>query len=157
MFGFDPVSFKTINLNKAETNGVEIFAKVKPVYGLELKANYTYTKALDKSPGSVNFDKKLIRRPTDKAGMYISYTFMNMFNLNTEIIYVGKREDTNFLTGSRIEMKDYILVNLAAHYNVFDFLRLNFRLDNLLNEDFEEIFGYATPGRSFYGGVSLNL
>ena len=27
MFGFDPITFKTININKAETNGVEVFTK----------------------------------------------------------------------------------------------------------------------------------
>jgi len=27
MFGFDPITFKTININKAETKGVEIFTK----------------------------------------------------------------------------------------------------------------------------------
>ena len=157
MFGFDAITFKTININKAETNGVEIFAKAKPLTGLELKANYTYTNALDKSPGSADYDKKLVRRPTDKAGLYISYTFMDKFNLNTEVIYVGKREDINFSTYSRIEMKDYTLINLAAHYNVLDFLRLNLRLDNLFDTDYEEVFGYATPGRSFYGGIRLNF
>jgi len=157
MFGFDAITFKTININKAETNGVEIFAKAKPLTGLELKANYTYTNALDKSPGSADYDKKLVRRPTDKAGLYVSYTFMDKFNLNTEVIYVGKREDINFSTYSRIEMKDYTLINLAAHYNVLDFLRLNLRLDNLFDTDYEEVFGYATPGRSFYGGIGLNF
>ena len=138
-------------------NGVEIFATAKPFTGLELKANYTYTNALDKSPGSAEYNKKLIRRPTDKAGLYVSYTFIDKFNLNTEVIYVGKREDINFSTYSRIEMKDYTLINLAAHYNVLDFLRLNFRLDNLFDTDYEEVFGYATPGRSFYGGIGLNF
>ena len=157
MFGFDAVTFKTININKAETNGVEFFAKAKPFTGLEVKANYTYTNALDKSPGSADYDKKLVRRPTDKAGLYVSYTFMDKFNLNTEVIYVGKREDINFSTYNRIEMKDYTLINLATHYNVLDFLRLNFRLDNLLDTDYEEVFGYATPGRSLYAGVGINF
>jgi vitamin B12 transporter len=157
MFGFDAVTFKTININKAETNGVEIFATAKPFTGLELKANYTYTNALDKSPGSADYNKKLIRRPTDKAGLYVSYTFIDKFNLNTEVIYIGKRKDMNFSTYSRIELKDYTLINLAAHYNVLDFLRLNFRLDNLFDTDYEEVFGYATPGRSFYGGIGLNF
>jgi vitamin B12 transporter len=54
-------------------------------------------------------------------------------------------------------MKDYTLINLAAHYNVLDFLRLNLRLDNLFDTDYEEVFGYATLGCSFYGGIGLNF
>jgi len=157
MFGFDAVTFKTININKAETSGAEVYVKIKPSNKLEVKLNYTYTKAIDKMPGSADFNKKLVRRPTDKAGLYVSYSFQNAFNINAEVIYVGEREDMDFSTYTRVEMKNYKLVNLAAHYNVLGFLRLNFRLDNLFDADYEEVFGYATPGRSFYGGLSLNF
>jgi len=157
MFGFDAVTFKTININKAETSGTEVYAKIKPSNELEVKLNYTYTKAIDKSPGSADFDKKLVRRPTDKAGLYVSYSFQNVFNINAKLTYVGKREDIDFSTYSRVEMSDYAIVNLAAHCYVLKFLRLNLRADNLFDTDYEEVFGYATPGRSFYGGLSLDF
>ncbi|MBK7629346.1 MAG: TonB-dependent receptor [Ignavibacteriales bacterium] len=57
----------------------------------------------------------------------------------------------------RTELKGYVLLNLAAHYDVFDFLRINVRVENLLNTDYEEVFGYATPGLSFYGGIKLSI
>ena len=119
--------------------------------------NYTYTNARDKSKGSFDFNKKLLRRPANKAGLYISYSFRDKLNMNTELIYVGESEDINFSTYSRVKMKDYMIVNLAAHYNVFDYLRLNFRLDNLFDSYYEEVYGYATPGISFYGGIGLNF
>ena len=57
----------------------------------------------------------------------------------------------------KTELKGYALLNLAAHYNIFDFLRLNARVENLLDTDYEEVFGYATPGLSFYGGINLTI
>ena len=155
MFGFDPVTFKTININKAETNGLEIFSKAKLSSELEMKLNYTYTNALDKSNGSADYDKKLIRRPAHKAGFYISFTFINDFNINMELIYVGKRDDMDFSTFSRVELIDYSIINFAAHYNLFEFLRLDLRIDNLLDKQYEEIYGYGTPGLSAYAGMKF--
>lgn len=57
MFGFDNVTFQTININKVETNGVEVFTKVILFNYLTLKANYTYTKAVDKSENTPDFGK----------------------------------------------------------------------------------------------------
>lgn len=156
MFGFDNVTFKTININKAETNGVEVFAKAILINDLTLKANYTYTKAVDKSENNANFDRKLLRRPENKAGLLIDYS-LKRANLNAELIWVGSREDFDFSSFTRIEMKKYMLINFAAHYNLFDFLRLNVRVENILNTDYEEVFGYGTAGLSSYVGINLTL
>ena len=124
---------------------------------LSFKINYTFTDARDTSPDSPDFDKKLLRRPESKLGFYTSYTFIPKANINAEVIWVGVREDVDFSTYQRTELKGYVLINLAAHYDVFDFLRLNARVENLLDTDYEEVFGYGTAGLSFYGGIKLSL
>lgn len=158
LFGFES-NFKTININKAETKGIEIYSTLKPFFGLDAKLNYTYTDAIDKSAGIQADERKLVRRPEHKIGGYISYSFSDRTNANVEIIYVGERDDIDFsnFTSKRIQLDSYVLLNLAAHYKLFDFLRLNVRMENLLDRDYEEVFGYGTPGISFYGGVSLNF
>ncbi len=158
MFGLDS-DFKTININKAETNGVEVFAKADLLKGLIIKANYTYLNARDKSEDTPDYNQKLIRRPENKAGMYISYTWNNIANLNIDIMYVGKRDELDFATypASRIVMPDYFLINLAAYYDLFSFLRLQGRIENLLDKQYEEIYGYGTSELSFYGGIYLRV
>ena len=155
MFGFDYVTFKTVNINEAVTKGLEFSIEAKPLDGIILKANYTYTDARDLSPNSANYDKKLLRRPESKLGFYTSYSFIPKANINAEVIWVGVREDINFSTYERTELKAYMLLNIAAHYNVFDILRLSLRVENLFDTDYEEVYGYATPGLSFYGGIKL--
>ena len=157
MFGFDNVTFQTININKVETNGVEVFTKVILFDYLTLKANYTFTKAVDKSENTPDYCKKLLRRPENKIGLLIDYSFIEKANLNAELIWVGSREDFDFSNFTRVEMKNYLLANFAAHYNLFNFLRLNIRIENLLDTDYEEVFGYGTAGLSFYGGIQLSL
>ena len=158
MFGFDPLTFKTININKAETNGLEIFTKAVLAQGFNVKANYTYTNAKDKSENTPDYDKKLVRRPEHKAGLFLSYSFTESTNANIEFIYVGEREEPDFINyPSRIIMPDYFLINLAVHYDLFSFLRLQGRIENLLDKQYEEVYGFGTAGFSVYGGISLRV
>ena len=158
LFGFDN-NYKTININKAETKGVEVYSTIKPFFGLVAKLNYTFTDAKDKSEGLAEEDQKLIRRPDHKIGGYISYNFSEKTNANVEVIYIGKRDDLDFSTfpSTRIQLDPYVLLNVAAHYKLFDFLRLNLRIENLLDSDYEEVFGYGTAGLSVYGGINVTL
>lgn len=157
MFGFDYVTFKTINIKQAVTKGLEVYLEAKPIDELSFKVNYTFTDARDTSPNSSDFDKKLLRRPESKLGFYSSYSFIPKANINAEVIWVGVREDIDFSTYQRTELKGYVLINLAAHYDIFDFLRLNARVENLFDTEYEEVFGYRTAGLSVYGGIKLTF
>ncbi len=95
MFGFDS-NFKTININEAQTDGVEVFANANLADGLIIKANYTYLDARDKSEDTPDYNQKLFRRPENKAGIYVSYTWNNVTNINIDVMYVGKRDDLDF-------------------------------------------------------------
>ncbi len=156
LLGFDK-SFRTININIAKTNGIEAYLTSRMSDKLEIKANYTFTRAKDESEGVSDRNRKLIRRPEHKTGLFVSYTINQNANINTELVYVGKREDIDFSTADRIELKDYFLLNLASHYQLLDWLRLNLRFENILDIDYEEVYGYATPGFSIYGGIKLSL
>jgi vitamin B12 transporter len=158
MFGFDPITFKSININKAQTRGVEVFTKAVILDQLDVKANYTYTDAVDKSENTVDYNQKLYRRPEHKAGLFFSYSFIKQLNANIEFLYVGEREEPDFVNyPARIVMPDYFLVNFSAHYDVLPFLRLQCRIENLFDKQYEEVYGFGTAGFSLYGGVSLKV
>jgi outer membrane cobalamin receptor len=36
-------------------------------------------------------------------------------------------------------------------------LRLQMKIDNLLNEDYEQVFGFSSPGISVRGGIAVNF
>jgi vitamin B12 transporter len=160
LFGYNQ-NGKTINIKKAKTRGVEIYLTAKPLSEFEIKMNYTYTNAKDESDGLPDEDRNLVRRPAHKIGGYLSYNFSPKINANAEVIYVGKRNDLIFdnitYTSSRTQLDPYVLINFATNYQVLEFLRLNLCLENILDSDYEEVYGYATPGFSIYGGVKLTL
>lgn len=160
LFGYDQ-NYKTINVKKAKTNGIETYFTTKLIDDFIFKLNYTFTNANDLSDGILDESRKLIRRPEHKIGSYVSYNFSRSSNVNLELIYVGERDDLIFdnttFTSSRIKLEPYLLLNLATHYQLTEFLRLNLRLENILGTDYEEVYGYATPGFSIYGGIKISL
>ena len=157
MFGMD-ANYKTININEAESNGVESFINYTESRLLSVKLNYTYTYAVDKSGGSVENGLRLIRRPMHKASVEVNYSPVEQLNLNGSVVYAGKREDKDFSgwTAVRVTLPDYTLFNLAASYKVTSYLSVTARLENIFNKYYEDILYYGTMGRNLALGVSLN-
>jgi len=158
LFGFDE-NFRTININKAETRGVEFYFILNLLKEISTKGNFTYTDSKDKSMNSPDKDLPLLRRPKIKASYEVNYSFNDKANINGEIIYAGERDDKDFsqFPVQRVKLKGYSIVNLAASYKLFDFLQLYGRVENLFDTDYEEVLGYATPGLSGYAGIKIGL
>jgi len=157
LIGYD-ANFKTINIDNAETKGVEISLSTASFFNFVLKGNYTYTETKDKSTGKDDSGKELLRRPKNKVAINLVYDNKD-FNGCLEIVNVGKRTDKDFgvYPVARVELKAYTLVNLSASYQLFKNLNLYVKADNILNEDYEEVLFYGTPERSFYGGIKFIL
>jgi vitamin B12 transporter len=158
LIGLDE-NFKSINIDNAKTEGIEFFSKINSFDFLSIKLNYTYTNAVNKSPNSQEFGQKLLRRPTHRAALFADYFILDRANLSLEIIYVGVKDDKNFSSfpAQRIKLGAYTLINISGHYQIFDFLKIFTRFENMLDKDYEEVYGYGTPGFSAFAGFKLNL
>jgi vitamin B12 transporter len=158
LIGFDE-NFVTVNIDKAETSGFELSTIFDNGEDLIVSANATYTKALDKSPGVIKENEELIRRPEYKANLNVNYSPISKLNLNLGIRYVGERVDLDFsqFPSNRVNLESYIIGDLAASYKLLDFLTIKARVENLLDEEYEEILFYGTLRRSFYFGAGLEL
>jgi len=158
MFGYD-ANYVTINIAEAESKGIELFMTAKFLEKVSVTANYTYNKTKDNYSNSDDFKKRLLRRPQDQLFVNINFNPTDIFNLNTQIKYSGKRDDKDFsfYPAQRVEMDDYAIVNLAASYKLLDYLQLTGRIENVFNKDYEEVLFYGTLGRSFYLGINFSL
>jgi vitamin B12 transporter len=158
LFGFD-ANFKTININKSESRGLETYLTLKPFDGLEIKSNYTYTKTKDLSENSPDKGLPLLRRPEHKGVVSVNYSFLKKFNTYFDASFVGKRDDKVFSGGQvhRVQLDSYILLNLAASYDIFNYLQLYAKVNNISDTYYEEVYGYATAGLSLYAGFKLKL
>ena len=134
-----------VNVSKAEAEGIELSASIRPCEDLLLRGNYTYTHTENK-----NTEEELLQRPKDKFGVDVNYRFGRKGNANLEVLYVGKRLDYG-----QVRLGGYALVNLAASYDINENLKLFGRIDNLFDRKYEEAKGFGTPGFSVFGGLKL--
>jgi vitamin B12 transporter len=71
--------------------------------------------------------------------------------------WVDKRIDKDWSTSSRRKLDDYFLVNLNSSFKLRKNLELFARIENLLDEKYQEAYGYSTPRFSIYGGIRLSF
>jgi vitamin B12 transporter len=146
--------FTYFNVQKARTAGVEAFADLRPAEALNVRIGYTILDTEDVTTG-----EDLIRRPEEKVTLHANYRFGERGHLSMTGIYVGDRTDKDFSAwpAATVTLDSYTLVNLAGSLAINDRLKLTGRVENLLDEDYQEVFGYGTPGRSAYVGVKAEL
>ena len=158
LFGFDE-NFRTINIDKAESSGIEFYFSSNPVKEIYIKTNFTYTSAKNKSENSPDFNKPLVRRPEIKITESVNYIFQEKTNLNAEVIFISSRDDLDFsfFPAVRTKLKSYTLVNLSLSHDIFKFLEFYGRVENLFDTEYQEVFGYSTPGLSGYAGIKFSL
>jgi len=138
------------NTASAKSRGVETFVSVKPIADLTVKGSYTYTYAIDNTTGL-----PLRYTPKNKFALNTNYSFLDKkANANVGLIYVGTR---NSSTTTNSAMKDYVVVNLAASYDVTKNIQLFGRVDNLFDRQYQEVNGWGTTRLAAYGGVKLSF
>ena len=135
--------------------GVEVAAMLTLVQGLDLHTAYTFTHTRDPE------GNELVRRPQHLGSVTVNYRFLeDRANVNLGIIYNGRQSDFAFdedFNSSIVRLGAYTLVNLAASYQLTPTVQLFGRIENLLDEDYEEVFTFGTPGRAAYGGVRVRF
>jgi vitamin B12 transporter len=147
-------TWKYYNVGKAKTKGWETSISFKPLDWLSLDAHYTYTGAKDETPGGTNQGKYLIYRPKHTGGASLNIKPLEKLNVNLNTQYVGKRYRN---TSNAAEMPSYTLVNLAASYEVTQWLQVFGRVDNLTDQNYQSIYQYGEPGIGIYGGIKATF
>ncbi len=150
-------AFTSDNLSgKSLREGIEVSATARPLELLEIVSSYTYLNASEPDK------REEIRRPTHSGSVNAALHFAQdrgLFHLG--MIYNGKMQDIVFdavtFASSRLTLDDYVLVNMALRYDVDPRVQLFGRVENLLDEDYEDVFAFNTTGIAAYGGVRVKF
>ena len=159
------------NIQEVETKGVEVYAKVKPGFGLTFGGQYTYlhTEVTDDGglggPNAAFTEgEELLRRPKHSASVLVDWLWKG-FNINVSGNYVGKRDDRKYVgfTATRVTNDDYFLLDLAVAYT-FDVqsgwlqgVKIFAKGKNILDEDYEDVVGFSSPRFSAIGGIEVRI
>ena len=143
-----------INIGRAETRGVEVEFSVRPWEALSLSLAYSRLRARDEVHGT-----PLLRRPEGMASARLATTFLTRWTAAVSFDYVGPRKDVDYNAwpALTVTLLSYSLLNGVLSYEAGKNAELFVRLDNILDERYEMVYGYGTLGFSIQAGVKLDL
>lgn len=146
-----PAPNTLINIAEATTSGFETFASIVVTENLRLRADYTYTKAIDETG-----DTELLRRPRHKASLTATWSPTELLSLSGTVLYTGSWQDSDrFFSVPQFATDSYTVVNLAADYKLNDNMTVFGRIDNLFDVQYQEPIGFERPGLSVFGGIRI--
>lgn len=157
---FDGVAFRNVNVEKVETKGVETFVEFHPAPRWSSRLNYTRTdtEAVRAASFGLTDGSALLRRPEDEAGADLTHLFPGGRGQTTlSVLYVGERLDLDPVSFATVTAGDYLVVNLSGSVRVGGPVELFARVDNLLDEEYQEVLGFNAPGLGAYAGLRIGL
>ncbi|WP_202331282.1 TonB-dependent receptor plug domain-containing protein [Mesorhizobium sp. L-8-3] len=140
---------------KSKREGVEVAATVNLFNGFTAAATYTYTSSSEQADaGGPRLTE--VRRPEHSGSLAAAYVFHEKrARVFGELVYNGTMEDFDYrgTLPSRVALPAYAVVNLGGSFRFTDHIEAYGRVDNLFDEDYEEVFGYNTQGRTAFFGL----
>lgn len=136
---------------KSRQQGIEASLAARIGEAWRIDASYTFLNAEEngveepRRPDHLASVAVAWRAPKDRGGV----TLVARYN--------GVQQDLAFLDPSfvptRVTLDDYLLVGLSGSVALSPRIELFGRLENLLDESYEEVFSFVSPGRAAYAGV----
>lgn len=142
---FDPVGFSGYLQapGRSDSRGVELVADIPLPLGLRLGGNFTWNETTDEAGQQRAF------RPERMANLGLNYTDEQQriragINLRSSARAVD-------LSGAGID--DYLLMDVNASYQFSAGLTVYARLENALDENYQEFPGFRAAGQSLFAGA----
>lgn len=145
-FVFDPVTSGFTAQNIAETStrkGLEVSVSGS-IENVNWSASYAYLDA--KAPTEVE-----LRRARHSGSATVNYAINRSSNMYVQADYVGSKQDRFFppfpAPSEIVGLSPYWLISANYQYQYNASLSFGLRIDNLLNEQFEDVVGFVGQSR----------
>jgi vitamin B12 transporter len=155
---FPAPTFIATPANRTTTSkqrGLEVALNASLGAGFTLDAAYSY---LDAKENGV----EEVRRPNHIASAALTWQAREDRASATLVVrYNGATPDVAFTDPSfrpvRVELADYTLVNFNARVKLTEAIGAFARVENLLDERYEQVFSFVSPGRSAAVGIEARF
>ncbi|MEZ5502924.1 MAG: TonB-dependent receptor [Halioglobus sp.] len=131
----------------SRSTGVELVAQAPVADNLWVSSNYTYNET------EANGGTNRIFRPKELANLGL--TWKPLAQRLVLGLFVRMSRDAQGLDGEKLD--NYEVVDLTASYALVTGLDIYGRVENLLNEDYEEVPTYNTSGTATYAGLRYSF
>ncbi len=147
-FDFSAFPGTVQNVERARTRGLELAAKLDLPGAFKARLAYTHLDADNQTAHT-----RLLRRPRNSGSLDLWRDFGGGFSAGTGLAWVSGRLDVDAATFATIRGEDYTVVRLYGAWQATPRLAVKARLENLLNEKYEEVNGYPQTGLGAFAGV----
>ena len=141
---FDLTSFTFGNVARASSSGAEFTLRYRPDISTSLEFSHTWNRTEDEATGN-----PLARRPKNRTTAVAQLQPTERFTAAVMAAFVSDRIDSDGAV-----MDDYTKVDLHLSYGWSPFKPF-VRIENALDEDYFEVPGFVTPGRTIVVGFRL--
>lgn len=133
------------NIDKVWTKGIEAEMNRSSMAGLGARVNYNLY-LMDWFDDSLEIEPFLMElTPRHRINTGMTYSF-----LETAVVSLEGRAAFNRSSKSGLVMDNYLIVNTGIEKRFFGrALAMNLRVDNIADVEYQEIYGYPMPGRTF--------
>ena len=125
--------------------GIEASVSYAATNWLDLGLSYTYTDSRQETGA------RRSNLPRHMAVFSASMRPAEKWTLSGDVKYVADAVEANQ------PLKDYVLVNAKVAYQVNDATEVYLRGENLLNQKYQVVRGYNTPGIAAYAGIKASF
>ncbi len=163
-YTFAPVTADSVNytnVGEVSVRGVELEAQLdRGVLSLRASTTWLDTEVTDAGDGNDPLyaqGERLIRRPRQTASLSASYGAA--YSAGIVLTYVGEREDLYYddnFTPQRVELPSFVKIDVNGRTPSYRGLRGVLKVENLLDEEYEEIRNFPARGRIIFLGLSLD-
>lgn len=141
-------SFSSVeNIQRARTRGAELNAQTMLPGAVRVQAGFTYLEA-----DNLTSNTRLLRRPRQSFSADVWHAFGSV-SVGSGVTIAAHRLDVDAKTFANIAGEDYTVVRLYAAWQATPRLAVKARLENLLDEKYEEVNGYPGLGFGAFAGI----
>ncbi|KXU35200.1 hypothetical protein AXK12_05710 [Cephaloticoccus capnophilus] len=147
-FDFSGSFGTTYNIERARTRGVEVKGDVMLAERTRGQLGYTYLDAQNRSQ-----EARLLRRPRHAVTADLGQDFGNGLNVGVGVRWIVDRQDIDGQTFAPFNAEDFTTLRVYVSYAVTEQLTLRLRVENALDERYEEVHGYPSLGTGTFFGA----
>ena len=166
-------TFSSDNLGNARAQGMEVTVSVRPSSKIRLGGQYTYLNSeilsLNGDPGRAQSIFKvgdpLIRRPAHSGSLFATWTHRRLV-LSLDAMMRCRTTDTDPNLGTFacdlglpciLKNPGFVVANVGGSYEFASGVTWYARVNNFLNQRYEEVLGFPAYRLNFVSGVRVNL
>jgi vitamin B12 transporter len=144
LIAYDTTTFRPENIDQARIRGLEAKTSAQ-LAGWLVDANLTLLDPRNESDGPN--DGNLLPRRAEQTFRLDADRRFGKIGIGGTLFFSGRRFDDD---ENAVRLDSYALVDLRAEYAFTDALRIEGRVENLFDEDYETAAYFNQPGRTLF-------